>query len=237
MPRTARTPGEIEIEKKKIICVAMELLYKNGFNNLSMKKIGTRLGMTAANLYNYFSSKDELYIEMRRYGLLELYDRLDAAVRKGKYPEERIRNFIREFVRFGFEEAHAYEILFLMKGPPPSYYKNTKMEAVANRETESSIRIFDLILRCTREFAEAGNRVLFDESTTVIVFWSYLHGAISLHNNKKLMSILTEVPSKKMETTVNFVFLLLFEILQNPALADMEFEETSSGLVRHPASG
>jgi AcrR family transcriptional regulator len=85
MARPARTVGEVEIAKKKIISAAMEILYKDGFELLSMKKIGSKLGMTAANLYNYFSSKDELYIEMRRYGFLELYDRLDTAVREGKF--------------------------------------------------------------------------------------------------------------------------------------------------------
>ena len=101
MPRIARTKGEFELEKKKIINIAMELMYKEGFDRLSMKKLGDKLGMTAPNLYNYFSSKDELYIEMRRSGFLELYDRLDAAVRDGKNLEERIKSLVREYVRFG----------------------------------------------------------------------------------------------------------------------------------------
>ncbi|MCP4751911.1 MAG: TetR/AcrR family transcriptional regulator [Proteobacteria bacterium] len=221
MPRAARTVGEVEIEKKKIIGAAMEILYKDGFELLSMKKIGSRLGMTAANLYNYFSSKDELYIEMRRYGFLELYDRLDTAVREGENLEERIKNLIREYVRFGLEEVYAYDMLFSMKS---SYdkYKNTPLEDIADRETESSMRIFELILRCIREYAEVGNRLYAEESTAAILIWSYLHGAISLHNNN--MMWMAAVPSKMMETVINSLYSAIFYVLRNPAFAEVKFE-------------
>ncbi|MCP4755466.1 MAG: TetR/AcrR family transcriptional regulator [Proteobacteria bacterium] len=222
MPRAARTVGEVEIEKKKIIGAAMEILYKEGFELLSMKNIGSRLGMTAANLYNYFSSKDELYIEMRRYGFLELYDRLDSAFREGESLEERIKNLIREYVRFGLEEVYAYDLLFSTR---TSYhkYKNTPLEAIADREMESSIRIFDLAIRCIRESADNGKRQHFDESTAAILLWSYLHGAISLHNNN-MMWMAAAAPSRIMETTTNALYVMIFDVLQNPALADVKFE-------------
>jgi len=222
MSRPARTMGEVEIEKKKIVNVAMEILYEDGFDHLSMKKLGDRLGMTAANLYNYFSSKEELYIEMRRYGFLELYERLDAAYKKGQNLEERIKNLIREYVRFGVEEVFAYEILFIKKA---SYeqYKKTPLEAIANREMESSLRIFHLIMRCIREFADEGNRLPADEPTTAMLVYSYLHGVICLHNNNK-MWFATDDSSKVIESAINSLYLLIFNVLQNPALADIEIE-------------
>ncbi len=222
MARPARTVGEVEIEKKRIVNAAMELLYEDGFDRLSMKKLGDRLGMTAANLYNYFSSKDELYIEMRRYGFLELYDRLDAAYRDGRGLEERIKNLIREYVRFGMEEVYAYDMLFTGR---TSYdqYKNTPLETIANREMESSIRIFHLIVGCIKEYAEAGHRLPAEASTTAVLIWSYLHGAICLHNNNKTW-MAQESPEKIMETTVNSLCLLIFNVLQSPALADLGLE-------------
>jgi len=194
-------------------------MYEEGFERLSMKKLGDRLGMTAPNLYNYFSSKDELYIEMRRFGFLELYDRLEAAVRRGKNLEERIKNLIREYVRFGIEEVYAYDMLFMKKA---SYdkLKNTPLEAIANREMESSIRIFHLLIKCAREYQEDENRLSIENSTAAILIWSYLHGAISLHNTNK-MWMATETPSKIMETVVNSLYFVIFDILRNPALANI----------------
>ncbi len=222
MPRIARTVGEVELEKKKIINIAMELMYKEGFDRLSMKKLGDKLGMTAPNLYNYFSSKDELYIEMRRYGFLELYDRLDAAVRDGKNMEERIKSLVREYIRFGLEEVYAYDMLFAKRA---SYdkFKNTPLEAIANREMESSIRIFHLLIKCAKEFQEDENRLPIENSTAAILIWSYLHGAISLHNTNK-MWMAAETPSKIMETVVNSLYFVIFDILRNPALAGIEIE-------------
>jgi hypothetical protein len=62
-----------------------------------------------------------------------------------------------------------------------------------------------------------------DGPTTAMLIYGYLHGMISLHNNNK-MWFATEDSSKIVETAVNSLYLLIFNILQNPALADIEIK-------------
>ncbi|MBI9089325.1 MAG: helix-turn-helix transcriptional regulator [Desulfobacterium sp.] len=57
--------AEISIKKEKILDIAAQIIMEDGYQSLSMRKIGLRIGMTAANRYNYYSNKDELNIAIR----------------------------------------------------------------------------------------------------------------------------------------------------------------------------
>jgi len=50
MPKNTRPPQEIERIKKKILDAALSILFEEGFDDLSMRKLGRKLGMTAANI-------------------------------------------------------------------------------------------------------------------------------------------------------------------------------------------
>ena len=55
MSRNTRSSEEIETIKTKILDAALAILFEEGFDDLSMRKLGRKLGMTAANIYNYYS--------------------------------------------------------------------------------------------------------------------------------------------------------------------------------------
>ena len=51
-----------------------------------MAKVGARMKMTAANLYNYYANKDELLIAIHKKAYGMLHDQLRAAVQRPKHP-------------------------------------------------------------------------------------------------------------------------------------------------------
>ena len=55
-----------EARKQAIISVAREVFLACGFSGASMSQIAVRLGGSKATLYNYFNSKEELFIEVTR---------------------------------------------------------------------------------------------------------------------------------------------------------------------------
>jgi hypothetical protein len=50
-------PEEINSIRDKILDTAAELTIKEGFSKLGMRKIASRLGITATNLYYYLTAK------------------------------------------------------------------------------------------------------------------------------------------------------------------------------------
>jgi AcrR family transcriptional regulator len=65
MPKASRTKQEIELIRDMILDTALQLIIDGGFSSLSMRRIASRLGITATTIYNYVSCKDELNLLIR----------------------------------------------------------------------------------------------------------------------------------------------------------------------------
>ena len=75
--------AEFQEKKELIVDIAAEIIMENGYQSLSMRNIGAKIGMTAANLYNYYSNKDELNISIRTRAGKILFNDLQAAYSRG----------------------------------------------------------------------------------------------------------------------------------------------------------
>ena len=54
----------IENPKGLILSNAKELLYNEGFKKFSMRNLSRKCGIALGTIYNYYSTKEELIIEM-----------------------------------------------------------------------------------------------------------------------------------------------------------------------------
>jgi len=52
MPKVARSQEDREIIREKILDEALGLISESGFSSFSMRKLASRLGMTATTIYN-----------------------------------------------------------------------------------------------------------------------------------------------------------------------------------------
>ena len=50
MPKAPMTKEEIEDTRERILDTALDIIIKDGFNNLSIRKIASRLGVTATTI-------------------------------------------------------------------------------------------------------------------------------------------------------------------------------------------
>ena len=80
MPKTPRSEQKIQQVKDRILDIALDIIHQNGFSALSMNKLGAAMHMTAANLYNYFQNKDELYLAVVTQGNLLLLEKIENPV-------------------------------------------------------------------------------------------------------------------------------------------------------------
>ena len=84
MPKKARTPEEIEEVKQRILEKALELIGEDGYRSFSMRKLASKLNMTATPIYGYYKNKDEIYISVLLQGFETLYQILSDAYGVGK---------------------------------------------------------------------------------------------------------------------------------------------------------
>jgi len=117
MPKAPRTKIEVDSIKEKILDEALQLIIEEGFNKLSMRKIASRLGITAANIYNYYTSKDEINLMIRVRGFETLYSMLTKEYQANLTLDDRINAMVRAYVKFGISYPGYYDIMFNLHTP------------------------------------------------------------------------------------------------------------------------
>jgi AcrR family transcriptional regulator len=201
--------AEINLKKERIIDTAAEIVMEDGFQNLSMRKIGTKIGMTAANIYNYYSNKDELNIAIRSRAGKILFEALHNAYREGGGIDEKMARMIEAYIRFGVERPNYYSIMFDMPTPKYADYVGTSLENLAWQEKESSERSLALLRNCVEDLKHEGYTLPEDTDPFLIMIWGQLHGLVSLFNNR-LISEISGSPQKTLKEAAELGFVMLF---------------------------
>jgi len=190
MPKMTRSSSEVDAVREQILSRAFEILIKNGFENLSMSKISSKMKMTAANLYNYYANKDELLIAIHKKAYTMLYKKIHSAVSKADTPLERYKNMIYAFVEFGTNNVNLYDVMFNRRVRQHSDYIGTPQEALSSDEFRSSLKVLSLAVKITQEYRETKpNLNKVETKLLTIQIISAIHGIISLHNSGMLFQI------------------------------------------------
>lgn len=190
MPKKTRSTAEVDAVREMILACALEILVKHGYEGLSMAKVGARMKMTAANLYNYYANKDELLIAIHKKAYAMLYDQLCAAVTKARTPQTRYRKMTEAFVAFGTQNINIYDIMFNRRVRQHSDYIGTAQEALSDDEFRSSLRVrafAEKVIQELRDTNGAGDPA--ETKFLAIQATSMLHGIISLYNSGVLAQI------------------------------------------------
>ncbi len=186
MPRPKRSFAEIEIIKEKILEEALNLMNNHGFDGFSMRKLGTRLGVSAKTIYNYYQNKDELYLSILTRGFEQLYDRCQKVFSNHQNPMERLKAMGGQYLSFGLEHANIYNLMFTWHVPKFKDYVGTPMEPVAQFELETALKVSKIFMQAIKE--AAGNDAMSEDTARfhMICAWSQLHGFIAGINNTLL---------------------------------------------------
>jgi AcrR family transcriptional regulator len=187
MPKQVRAAGEVAAVKHTILETALDLMCEVGFDAMSMRKLAVKLNMTAANIYNYYKNKDELYLAIQTEGFRILADRLAAVAGTCETPVVKIRNMMEAYLDFGKNNPDYYDIMFTRNTPKFADYKSTPMEAAATVEKQTALSVADIATRAILELRSEGNTLSDDDAGYLtILTWSTLHGLVNLYNSRVL---------------------------------------------------
>ncbi|MCX6227111.1 MAG: TetR/AcrR family transcriptional regulator, partial [Bacteroidia bacterium] len=190
MPKTTRAAEEVIGIKDRILEIALQHLIEDGFEHFSMRKLAARLGMTAANIYNYFTNKDELYLHIQTRGFEMLYDFLHEAYKRSAVPEKKLENMIRAYLKFGMENPEYYEIMFSRNTPKYADYKGTPMEKVALLEKQTALKSADITIQALSDLFTNNKTVHIDTIRfRMLQIWFTLNGMINLFNSRVLQEV------------------------------------------------
>ena len=191
--RTPRDPEEIERIRNVILDQALDIIIREGLDDLTMRNLAGRVGMTAPNIYNYYSGKDEIYLSL----VVKAYEMLHAALTKARgghrNKKARARAMIEAYLRFGIDHSRYYDIMFVLPTPKYEDYRGTPHEQLSATELRISMEIAAMAADMIREVV---NKKTDDGTVTrrLIQVWSLLHGMVSLHNSKVAVYVTEDLP-------------------------------------------
>jgi len=172
----ARRVVEQELSRERILDAARELFVSEGYRAVSMRKIASKLGYSHGSIYYYFQDKAELFYALvvedfnnlivRQTDLLYRFERRDV---------NALKELMLEFVRFGLENPHHYEIMFLIRDPELKRYSRTE-------QAENMNLFASIVQECLNGHPDR-ERIQF--SVPWNLFMS-LHGLISYSNQFEL---------------------------------------------------
>jgi AcrR family transcriptional regulator len=187
MPRIKRSQKEVKSIKDQILQEALELMNQLGFEGFSMRKLGDRLGVSAKTIYNYYNNKDELYLVILTNGFARLRDRFDSACKKHPDPMDRLEGLGREYLTFGLEQPHLYNLMFTWHVPKFNDYIGTPLEPVAQAELDTALAVSAVFINAIKETAGEGPAFSDEEARFhMIRMWAQMHGFIAGYNNTLL---------------------------------------------------
>ena len=175
MPRTLNEK-EITAFREKLCSAASHLFVEKGVEGVTMRELATALGVSAMTPYRYFRDKNEILAMVRARAFARFADTLENAYNIQNTTLERAISMRDAYMRFALENPDSYRLMFDLSQPDGANY--LELRSAMNR---CSVWVSSYVRALVAEGILAGNPGLIG-----YVFWSMLHGAISLQLADKM---------------------------------------------------
>jgi AcrR family transcriptional regulator len=165
--RRERYRSELRAET---LSAARELIRKEGYQGLTVRKLAQRMECSPMALYSYFADKQALLIALAQEGFEKVAKRFDSTARRD--PITALRKILLDYIAYAEENPNEYRILFL------SVETLGQLE-LSREDLQGRNPAFGALFKCVETAIKAG--VLQGEAFAVsTVLWTASHGAASL---------------------------------------------------------
>ncbi|HEY4194864.1 MAG TPA: TetR/AcrR family transcriptional regulator [Mucilaginibacter sp.] len=160
-----------EETRMNILDASLQIAKEEGWPALSMRKIADAIEYTAPIIYEYFSNKEAILLELTRKGFLILARDIKAAKEKHRLPEKQLEAMWLAYWNFAFAEKELYQVMFGVD-------VNCCEMAQIMPEAEVPYTLVSEVI----EVIMADKKPTEDEiCVKYYTFWSVIHGLISIN--------------------------------------------------------
>ena len=165
--RKERYRSELRAET---LSAARELIQKEGYGGLTIRKLAQRMECSPMALYSYFADKQALLAALALEGFEKVAKRFDSTIHRD--PLTAVRKILLDYIAYAEENPNEYRILFLSV----ETLGELKLSRGDLQERNPAFgALFKRVERCIKAGVLQGNA--FAVST---VLWTAAHGAASL---------------------------------------------------------
>ena len=168
--RRAREKKEL---RQEILDAARDLFVREGFENVSMRKIAEKIEYSPTTIYLYFKDKADLLdciCEETFARLVRKQNSIDQAIAD---PIERLKKGLRAYIEFGLKYPNHYKVAFMMT---EDFEERLRCERSREMGKKAYIHLRNELGR----LAELGLIHVADTEAAGQVLWANIHGLTSL---------------------------------------------------------
>jgi AcrR family transcriptional regulator len=160
--------------RQEILMAASELFVKDGFENVSMRRIAEKIEYSPTTIYLYFKDKAELLEEVCHDTFSRLIVHLSRIFEQPGDPVDRLKRGLIAYVKFGLNNPHHYRATFMM--PIPDGFDKEKY----HQADSPGMQAFDFLRRCVFDCVAADKFLTNDAELISQTLWTGVHGVTSL---------------------------------------------------------
>ena len=174
----ARSDQQKTEVRELILTAARQIVVRDGFAALSIRKLAKEIGYAPGTIYLYFGNRDALTREICLQGFAELSEHLDLVVEIAD-PRERLTALLHAYADFALQNPETYRLSFM---EDPKFAEEMMRAAPLESEHGAGRRAFTLIVRTLQDLKQSGGvRAEEDEALLAEMFWTSVHGVVSLN--------------------------------------------------------
>ena len=185
MPPREKSSAQKAAEKARILDAALEILAADGYDGLTMRKLGQKIGASATKIYLYFVNKDEVYLSVVIEGYRRLHAALGQAVEGTVGGEARFETFLRTYLHFARTHPAFFEVMVLRRNPTHADYAGTQLEQAARRKFEAGMAVFALTRAVMEDYLkEKGYALPMSGDVAAFSLIVFLNGLVNSYYNR-----------------------------------------------------
>jgi AcrR family transcriptional regulator len=170
----ARREREKEQLRQEILDAARELFVKEGYENVSMRRIAEKIEYSPTTIYLYFEDKTELFFAVCEETFAKLSRKLELISRECTDPVECLRRGCRSYVDFGLKHPNHYKLTFI-NHPNLAVGKEHYL-----REDSAGRQAFEHMQQTVQECIDQKRLREDDAEAVAQALWAVIHGVTSL---------------------------------------------------------
>lgn len=187
--------------RQQILQAAREIVLRDGFAALTMRKIADAIEYAPGTLYLYFENRDEIAKQLCIQGYQELLDFLQPVVAIAN-PRDRLMAIAESYVGFGMTHAATYRLIFM---EDPKITSAALADVSIDNSDGPGIQAFQVLITIFDDLKATHNLALDADSAQLAqLLWTSLHGIVSL---KLTCSNFLATPAEELVRTMAQIFL------------------------------
>ncbi|MEX0721795.1 MAG: TetR/AcrR family transcriptional regulator [Balneolaceae bacterium] len=158
--------------RDKILEISRHLLFDEGFDSLSMRKIARRAGISATSIYLYFQNKDHLLHTLIEESVEELSQAVEQNADGEKDIIRRFNKIINGYIEFAISNPEKYQVIYMIRPNAMARYPKEKFRKAR--------RCYELLVKVIEEGVSKGVMEVEKPVIAAYSIWAQLHGIVTV---------------------------------------------------------